>query len=360
MLEITTTDPLPPGTAGQPYQLQLQAANGTPPYSWSLVSGELPYGLALDNEGLISGTPKAEVIRSVQIGVQDTSWPVPQSAQTWLNIVIRPAGQLLITTTQLPQAQQNIAYRVALAATGGVPPYVWSVGDGTLPPGLQLDGTTGALAGTPTAPGSSSCEFTVTDGAGSHATRTLTLTVVGEVKVTTTELPAAMAQRPYDVTLQASGGTPPYRWALATGALPAGIQLEAATGRLTGRPDSPGSCAGSFTVIDSQQSEAISATIPLTVAPTACLARIDSFTMHTEVVTPDVQDRVTVSWQTQGAAAVSFDTEVGPFTHPGTSGRVSIQYRDSIAGPIDPPVTPNTIVCVDQYGLSVSASITAV
>ncbi len=361
MVEITTPDPLPPGTAGQPYHLQLQAADGTPPYSWSIASGELPYGLTLDNGGLISGTPQAEaILSSVQIGVQDTWWPVPQSAWKWLTIVIRPAGQLVITTTQLPPAQQNTRYGAVLAATGGVPPYVWSIDSGTLPAGIQLDTTTGTLAGTPAAPSSSPCEFGVTDGAGSHATRMLTLSVVGGFEVTTTQLPAAMVQRPYDVTLQASGGVPPYRWAVATGALPDGIHLDAATGRLYGTGEIPGSYPLSFTVTDSQQSHATSETLALVVIPTACLAKINSFTIHTEVVIPDVRDRVTVSWRTANAAVVSFDTGVGQFVNPGPSGMVSIEYRDSIVGPIDPPVTPNTITCVDQYGLSISAGITVV
>ncbi|MFF3869052.1 Ig domain-containing protein [Micromonospora sp. NPDC001898] len=357
MVEITTPDPLPPGTVGQPYHLELRAAHGIPPYSWSTANGELPYGLALDDGGLVAGVPKAEVILSVQVCVQDSAEPAPQSARKWLNIVIRPAGRFLITTAELPPAKQNTSYRTALAATGGAPPYVWSVDRDSLPVGIELDATTGTLAGTPASPGSSSCEFEVTDDAGNHAARTLPLTVLGELGVTTTDLPAAMDQRPYDVTLRAGGGAPPYTWAVATGALPAGIELDAVTGRLSGTPQSTGTCAVSFTVTDSQQSHASSATIPLTVAPTACLATITSFTGRVEVVVPDVRNRVIVSWQTEGAAVVYFDREVGQFANPGPSGRVSIEYRTSISGPIDPPVLPGTITCVDQYGLSVLAPI---
>ena len=40
-----------------PVSTTLQAANGTTPYSWSVVSGALPSGLALSSGGTISGTP---------------------------------------------------------------------------------------------------------------------------------------------------------------------------------------------------------------------------------------------------------------------------------------------------------------
>jgi hypothetical protein len=38
-------------------------------------------------------------------------------------------------------------------AWGGTPPYVWTVVEGSLPPGMTLDSVTGHLAGTPTQAG---------------------------------------------------------------------------------------------------------------------------------------------------------------------------------------------------------------
>jgi hypothetical protein len=56
-------------------------------------------------------------------------------------------------------------------------------------------------------------------------------------------LPAGHAGRPYSVLLRATGGTTPYRWTRAGGALPPGLRL-AATGRLSGVP----ARAGRFTL----------------------------------------------------------------------------------------------------------------
>jgi hypothetical protein len=48
-------------------------------------------------------------------------------------------------------------------------------------------------------------------------------------------LPTGHAGRPYSVLLRATGGTTPYRWARAGGALPPGLRL-ASTGRVSGVP----------------------------------------------------------------------------------------------------------------------------
>jgi hypothetical protein len=59
-LQITTTS-LPAGVTASGYDALLQAKGGIPPYTWSLVSGQLPPGLNLatqsDSTGLISGNP---------------------------------------------------------------------------------------------------------------------------------------------------------------------------------------------------------------------------------------------------------------------------------------------------------------
>ena len=54
---ITTTT-LPAGTIGQPYNQTLQATGGTGGLTWSIVGGNLPAGLNLNQTtGVISGTP---------------------------------------------------------------------------------------------------------------------------------------------------------------------------------------------------------------------------------------------------------------------------------------------------------------
>ena len=62
------------------------------------------------------------------------------------------APPLQITTTSLPNGRVGTAYSATLTATGGRAPYSWSVTSGTLPAGLALNASTGAIAGTRSGP----------------------------------------------------------------------------------------------------------------------------------------------------------------------------------------------------------------
>ena len=55
-LGISSSATLPAGTNTVPYADTLIATDGTPPYSWTLVSGSLPSGLNLLSSGIVSGT----------------------------------------------------------------------------------------------------------------------------------------------------------------------------------------------------------------------------------------------------------------------------------------------------------------
>ena len=66
---------------------------------------------------------------------------------------------------------------MTLAASGGMPPYTWSVAAGALPPGLILDAETGAVEGTPTATGVFEWIAEVSDDAGSSAAKAFIITV---------------------------------------------------------------------------------------------------------------------------------------------------------------------------------------
>ncbi|KKL95045.1 hypothetical protein LCGC14_1858540 [marine sediment metagenome] len=59
--------------------------------------------------------------------------------------------------------------------------------------------------------------------------------------VMTSALPGGQMGVPYNTTITAMGGVPPYTWAIVLGALPAGLTLGAADGVLGGTPTVTGS-----------------------------------------------------------------------------------------------------------------------
>ena len=221
-LVITTTSVLPSGTAGAPYSVKLAASGGLTPYTWSIASGSLPAGLKLHAAtGVISGTPVSGGASTFTAQVSDAENP-PATRSATFSLGIE-ATTLQVTTATVPGALAGEPYSATLAASGGVAPYTWSLASGSLPAGLTLDPSTGTIAGTPAAPGTSTFTVTVTDSANPAATAaaTLTIAVTEPLKVTTTSLPGAIAGVPYSATLAASGGVAPYTWSLASGSLPA-------------------------------------------------------------------------------------------------------------------------------------------
>jgi hypothetical protein len=151
-LTVTTTS-LPDGVAGQPYQAQLAASGGEPPYSWVVSNGNLPDGLTLSNAGVISGTPTVTGTFTFTVKVTDA---LTNTASANLSITVQG---VVITTTSLPDGTVSVPYNATLGVLGGTPPYTWSIISGALPGGLGLNASSGLISGTPTTPGVS--PFTV-------------------------------------------------------------------------------------------------------------------------------------------------------------------------------------------------------
>jgi len=157
-------------------------------------------------------------------------------------------------TSSFPRATAGVPYEVGVFASGGTQPITWALSPGSeLPPGLELESSTGIISGTPTE--EDLFEFTLRAQSGTaFAERDFIIIVTPptvQIDIASPSLPSGIANRAYDVTLIAVGGAPPYTFSIINEeALPNGMTFDGATGRLSGTPTAPGSANLVFRVED--------------------------------------------------------------------------------------------------------------
>ena len=144
---LTLACPVASGQVGFPYASFLAASGGVPPYIYSITSGSLPAGLTLDpNSGAIQGTPQAAGTYPFTAQVMDSSGSTANTATSSCGIAITtpPASPTLACSAATGLV--NTPYSSNLVATNGTPPYTFSIASGSLPTGLFLNSSTGAIA----------------------------------------------------------------------------------------------------------------------------------------------------------------------------------------------------------------------
>jgi len=174
----------------------------------------------------------------------------------------RPVPPLVVETNVLAAATVGSGFEAALVATGGQRPHTWQMAGGVLPPGLALS-SAGRISGIPQAAGQFAFSVRVSDGSGRSATASFAVTTVNALRVLTTTLPEVKAGSAYRATLQATGGTSPYRWAVVDGRLPDGLTLSVG-GVVSGTPS--GGAPATVVVVATDSSGRVAHSGELTVA----------------------------------------------------------------------------------------------
>lgn len=238
---IVKPDELPDAQAGVFYSQTMTGMGGEGSYTFG-PAGALPCGLALASSGVVSGLPIAGCSAFFTVTATDTNGCTGKhDYQIDVN-----CSSVALSPSTLPAGNVGSPYSQTITATGGVPPYTFTVFSGALPPGLTL-ASGGTLAGTPTTVGTYCFDVGANDSPGCPATISYTIVISAStcppgtvVVLLPPALPAAATGMPYAQLITASGGTAPYTFAVTSGALPPGLMLNSVTGLVSGTPSASG------------------------------------------------------------------------------------------------------------------------
>jgi hypothetical protein len=149
--------------------------------------------------------------------------------------------------TSAPTAVLNQNFVRQLPATGGKPPYTWTLESGTLPPGLSLD-SRGRVYGKATSTGKYTYTLKLTDSKGATSTSEYTQTIsesgTTPFMLGTPQIPAFGEDQDVGYLFFAQGGELP--WTFTITGLPAGLTYDPATGLISGTPVN--ASAGTITI----------------------------------------------------------------------------------------------------------------
>jgi C1A family cysteine protease len=171
-------DNLKSACSNQYYSDRIVAINGTLPYSYEIIDGQLPENVHLNGRsgditgisGLNPGTYAAFTIK-----VTDSGQPSASDAKSFY--IYGRHCALSISPKSMPQASVMMTYELALQGNGGIAPYTFDLDSGQLPSGMKLSAN-GLIKGIPENQGSFNFMIRMRDAAGSLAQQAYAMTVI--------------------------------------------------------------------------------------------------------------------------------------------------------------------------------------
>ena len=251
---------------------------GTTPLSYG-VSPTLPAGLSMSSStGAISGTPTAtSAATGYTVTVTDAN------SATATNTFMLTVNSAVTATKSIGSVAltQNKATTSPIPVTGGggTGPLSYGVSP-SLPTGLSMNTSTGAITGTPAVTLATTFTVTVTDANSATASNTFMLTVNSAVTATVSLGSVTLAQgkattSPVPVT--GGGGTAPLSYGVSP-SLPAVLSMSSASGAITGTPSAAGAAAAYTVTVTNSLGATASANFSLAVASALTLTATASST----------------------------------------------------------------------------------
>lgn len=244
---------LPGGTRTFAYSATITASGGTAPYTYAVSAGALPGGLTLTGTGALSGTPTAAGSFNFTVSATDsTTGTGPSTAARAYTVTVADAAPVANNVSQTV-AYGSSSNTVALSISGGA---ATSVAIATAASHGTATATGTSIQYTPTAgyAGPDSFTYTATNGSGTSAPATVTLTVSPPTIAVTPAGPlGATVGNAYSQTFTWGGGAAPYTGIQVLN-LPAGLSVTATTtttATVSGTPTAAGTFSLNLSATDS-------------------------------------------------------------------------------------------------------------
>jgi len=131
---------MPQAYLDEPYSYQFWGVGGTPPYTWSKISGQLPDGLTLSPDGILSGVPGYEETYTFYVQLRDQNYTYDYQWIT-MTVEILPPPLYLCGDTDGSESVDidDVVYLIQYIFAGGSAPAPLEAGDADCSGGIDID-----------------------------------------------------------------------------------------------------------------------------------------------------------------------------------------------------------------------------
>ncbi|NOT24909.1 MAG: hypothetical protein HOP16_02295, partial [Acidobacteria bacterium] len=262
---------------GVPYSRTLTATGATT-YAWTALNIlDLPPGVSLAANGVLSGTPAANGTYSFLVKAANFDSPATNFGLQRFTLRVVPAGEVFTwnTGTTLPFGNVGTPYSLQIDTSTDADDLTARLGYGSfLPPGLTLDLMDGLLTGTPISPGQFQFTVEVLQNGVLYSSRTFTLTIYSAGAGTPIDVSPVVLNLgvrsigPQTANLNITGGNGIYAWSLLSGTLPPGMKVRqtpfGTQWAVTGVATTPGTYAFTLRITSAGLSATQAATMRIT------------------------------------------------------------------------------------------------